>query len=374
VAKSPDAFRTISEVADWLDTPAHVLRFWESKFPQIKPVKRAGGRRYYRPEDMALLGGIKTLLHEDGLTIKGAQKLLREKGVRHVSALGPSPMEDDADGMLLEGQPPGSVFGPGEDRAREDRAASGEDGPQEAAPAAAPAADHSLPAFLRRSPGMAGASAPTAAAPGEADAATPEDAEDPLAPEAAGAGEAQAPAAPDSEDPPPADAAEATPGDPLRSATGGSLPGDTPAPDTDDPPPADVPEATAGHAAPLPQPAIPEAADLVAALAAEDPVTPTEPRVIHETHDPGSAWQPELPFGSLRPLPVTRPAPRGAGARTRSARAEPGGSEPVGLPLDSGTRPGLLSLLAHAEVLAADPARLDAALARLEALRNRPGP
>lgn len=87
MAKSPDAFRTISEVAEWLDTQAHVLRFWESKFTQVKPVKRAGGRRYYRPQDMLLLGGIKTLLHDDGMTIKGAQKLLREKGVKYVSGL-----------------------------------------------------------------------------------------------------------------------------------------------------------------------------------------------------------------------------------------------------------------------------------------------
>jgi DNA-binding transcriptional MerR regulator len=87
--KSPDAFRTISEVAAWLDTPAHVLRFWESKFPQIKPVKRAGGRRYYRPSDMALIGGIKRLLHDDGMTIKGVQKILREQGVRHVATLSP---------------------------------------------------------------------------------------------------------------------------------------------------------------------------------------------------------------------------------------------------------------------------------------------
>ena len=94
MAKSPDAFRTISEVSDWLDTPAHVLRFWESKFTQVKPVKRAGGRRYYRPEDMALLGGIKTLLHEQGMTIKGVQKLLREQGARHVSALGPQPLDE----------------------------------------------------------------------------------------------------------------------------------------------------------------------------------------------------------------------------------------------------------------------------------------
>lgn len=92
-AKSRDAFRTISEVSDWLDTPAHVLRFWESKFSQIKPVKRAGGRRYYRPQDMALLGGIKTLLHDQGMTIKGAQKLLREKGVKYVANLGSAPAD-----------------------------------------------------------------------------------------------------------------------------------------------------------------------------------------------------------------------------------------------------------------------------------------
>ena len=94
MSKSKDAFRTISEVADWLETPAHVLRFWESKFTQVKPVKRAGGRRYYRPSDMQLLGGIKKLLHDDGLTIKGAQKLLREHGVKHVTELS-QPLEDD---------------------------------------------------------------------------------------------------------------------------------------------------------------------------------------------------------------------------------------------------------------------------------------
>jgi DNA-binding transcriptional MerR regulator len=85
--KSPDAFRTISEVAEWLDTPAHVFRFWESRFTQIKPIKRAGGRRYYRPTDMLLLGGIKKLLHDGGMTIKGVQKILREKGVKHVQSL-----------------------------------------------------------------------------------------------------------------------------------------------------------------------------------------------------------------------------------------------------------------------------------------------
>lgn len=96
MAKSPDAFRTISEVAEWLDRPAHVLRFWESKFTQVKPVKRAGGRRYYRPQDMLLLGGIKRLLHDDGMTIKGVQKMLRENGVQHVTAMS-QPLDTDID-------------------------------------------------------------------------------------------------------------------------------------------------------------------------------------------------------------------------------------------------------------------------------------
>jgi len=78
--KSPDAFRTISEVADELDLPQHVLRFWETRFSQIKPMKRGGGRRLYRPDHIALLRGIKALLYEDGMTIKGVQKLLRETG------------------------------------------------------------------------------------------------------------------------------------------------------------------------------------------------------------------------------------------------------------------------------------------------------
>lgn len=88
--KSPEAFRTISEVADTLDVPPHVLRFWESRFPQVKPVKRGGGRRYYRPEDVRLLRGIRGLLYDDGMTIKGVQKILRERGVRHVAGLGAS--------------------------------------------------------------------------------------------------------------------------------------------------------------------------------------------------------------------------------------------------------------------------------------------
>jgi DNA-binding transcriptional MerR regulator len=80
--KSPTAFRTISEVAGELDVPQHVLRFWESKFSQVKPLKRGGGRRYYRPEDVALLERIRSLLYNDGYTIKGVQKVLRDAGGR----------------------------------------------------------------------------------------------------------------------------------------------------------------------------------------------------------------------------------------------------------------------------------------------------
>ena len=86
--KSPDAFRTISEVAAELSVPQHVLRFWEGRFSQIKPVKRAGGRRYYRPDDVDLLRGIQTLLYVDGLTIRGVQKILKERGSRHVAQIG----------------------------------------------------------------------------------------------------------------------------------------------------------------------------------------------------------------------------------------------------------------------------------------------
>ena len=80
--KAPGAFRTISEVAGEIDVPQHVLRFWETKFNQVRPLKRAGGRRYYRPEDVALLGRIRGLLYEEGYTIKGVQKLLRSGGLK----------------------------------------------------------------------------------------------------------------------------------------------------------------------------------------------------------------------------------------------------------------------------------------------------
>jgi DNA-binding transcriptional MerR regulator len=90
--KSPDAFRTISEVADDLDLPQHVLRFWETRFSQIKPMKRGGGRRYYRPQDVELIKGIRHMLYDQGYTIKGVQKLLRENGNQFLVAIGSGDM------------------------------------------------------------------------------------------------------------------------------------------------------------------------------------------------------------------------------------------------------------------------------------------
>ena len=86
MAKGPEAFRTISEAADELGVPQHVLRFWETKFSFIRPMKRAGGRRFYRPQDLMVLKGVRALLHEDGYTIKGVQRLHKEHGVRRLLA------------------------------------------------------------------------------------------------------------------------------------------------------------------------------------------------------------------------------------------------------------------------------------------------
>ena len=98
--KSAQAFRTISEVADLMDVPAHVLRFWETRFSEISPVKRGGGRRYYRPEDVALLRGIQNLLHVQGMTIKGVQKVLKEQGAKHVMGVG-----KDVELAVVSGKP-----------------------------------------------------------------------------------------------------------------------------------------------------------------------------------------------------------------------------------------------------------------------------
>jgi DNA-binding transcriptional MerR regulator len=205
--KSPEAFRTISEVADWLDRPAHVLRFWESKFNQVKPVKRAGGRRYYRPEDMLLLGGIKKLLHDDGMTIKGAQKVLREQGVRYVSGLS-QPLDEDGASPVLEG-----VVTPAE------MAPAAVDAPADAVLSPAPAPD------LRDA-----AEVPSAADwPEAAEAVAPDAAEDAAeedVPAATVEAERPAPALPPAEAPansPAAPPATAAP-EQARPALGGDLP------------------------------------------------------------------------------------------------------------------------------------------------------
>ena len=88
IEKSPQAFRTISEASEILSLPSHVLRFWESKFKQIKPLKRAGGRRFYRPNDILFIFGIKKLLHVDGLTISGVKRLIKENGINHIIKIG----------------------------------------------------------------------------------------------------------------------------------------------------------------------------------------------------------------------------------------------------------------------------------------------
>jgi DNA-binding transcriptional MerR regulator len=98
--KSPDAFRTISEVADDLDLPQHVLRFWETRFREIKPLKRGGGRRYYRPDDVDLLRGIKHLLYDEGYTIRGLQRILKEQGNRFVVAVGKGEISADTASSL----------------------------------------------------------------------------------------------------------------------------------------------------------------------------------------------------------------------------------------------------------------------------------
>ena len=109
--KSPDAFRTISEVAEDLDLPQHVLRFWETRFAHIKPLKRGGGRRYYRPDDIDLLRGIRQFLYGEGYTIKGVQRILKEEGIRFVQSVGRGE------------QPTGVMRSEAQDRANDDNGA-----------------------------------------------------------------------------------------------------------------------------------------------------------------------------------------------------------------------------------------------------------
>jgi DNA-binding transcriptional MerR regulator len=147
--KAPDAFRTISEVADDLKVPQHVLRFWESRFSQIKPMKRAGGRRYYRPDDVDLLRGIHHLLYGEGYTIRGVQRILKDQGIKFVEAVWqpgaeqpPHGRHDDEGGAQHdeEAAPRGRLF----DRlqsltAREPRHDDEHEHEHDASPASAPA-------------------------------------------------------------------------------------------------------------------------------------------------------------------------------------------------------------------------------------------
>ena len=104
--KSPDAFRTISEAAEELNVPQHVLRFWETRFSQIKPMKRAGGRRYYRPLDVELLKGIRGLLYTEGYTIRGVQNILKEDGAAYVCGVGRGEILPRKRDGVMEGAPP----------------------------------------------------------------------------------------------------------------------------------------------------------------------------------------------------------------------------------------------------------------------------
>jgi DNA-binding transcriptional MerR regulator len=135
--KAPDAFRTISEVADDLDIPQHVLRFWETRFVQIKPMKRSGGRRYYRPDDVDLLRGIRRLLYGEGYTIRGVQRILKEHGIKSVQGLVDTssavPSFGAADDSAMRGPPDA-----GDDEAIVETADAADEAPAMARPAAMP--------------------------------------------------------------------------------------------------------------------------------------------------------------------------------------------------------------------------------------------
>ena len=289
MAKSADAFRTISEVAEWLDTPAHVLRFWESKFAQVKPVKRAGGRRYYRPQDMRLLGGIKKLLHDEGMTIKGVQRLLREKGVKHVAALSQHLAgEDAADAVDM-------------------------------APAAEPA---QVVDFHRETQPFGGTGDDrTDAAP------EPEPAERPAAPEAAAAGWQ-----PPGESPPPEPVPENdAPSVDDKPAPAPDEPEAAPDPGTQEPPAPAEPAPAARIPAFLNRPDAPTKGDESADLAQEPEPTPE----AQPEPEPESTTA-ETPRQGPPPKPESRPAPTPLAADVPDT--DPGDSDFA--------EPGLLTRLA----------------------------
>ncbi len=170
--KAPDAFRTISEVADDLDIPQHVLRFWETRFTQIKPMKRSGGRRYYRPDDVDLLRGIRRLLYGEGYTIRGVQRILKEHGIKSVQGLidgsSPAPSFPAADQAALRG-PPDDGDEPdidaGDEEEETNRRAAGSAAPRPGRGIAATTGRHAGPATaaagrsLQGRPGRRGAQA-----------------------------------------------------------------------------------------------------------------------------------------------------------------------------------------------------------------------
>jgi DNA-binding transcriptional MerR regulator len=158
--KAPDAFRTISEVADELDLPQHVLRFWETRFPQIKPMKRGGGRRYYRPDDVDLLRGIKHLLYGEGYTIRGVQRILKDHGSKFVQSVwqagAPQPKKSAAD--LDPDEAPSDVLLPvkGEGRTETDSAQTPQSTRRGASPDQTPAITRTVDSSSRpatRAPG-----------------------------------------------------------------------------------------------------------------------------------------------------------------------------------------------------------------------------
>ncbi len=316
--KSPEAFRTISEVADWLGVPTHVLRFWESRFAQVKPVKRAGGRRYYRPADMALLGGIRKLLHDDGMTIRGVQKLLREEGVKYVAALSP-PLDDSA----MRDVTPANVVSLEEARGGEGEAAG--TGQASEPPAPEPSAQ-----IFEASPSVEEMPAPSEAGAPGASAPSPE-------------AEAPARTAPPSEpagpEEPEAPAATA----PLAGEpTGSGLSADEPAGEPAEAPAAGSPEAgeaeaggeagihaaTAGDVeagADMAAPPAPPASDAPASdpPAAAETATPAQaPATGAAADDTPAPEAPALCEPSAPPPPQQDPAPEEAGARTAEIPAE----------------------------------------------------
>ena len=153
--KAPDAFRTISEVADDLDIPQHVLRFWETRFAQIKPMKRSGGRRYYRPDDVDLLRGIRRLLYGEGYTIRGVQRILKEHGIKSVQG-------------LIDGSSAAPSFGAANEAAMREPADDGDDaraidaGDEEDEIAEAPVAARRAPEFASPPPRADGPARPPA--------------------------------------------------------------------------------------------------------------------------------------------------------------------------------------------------------------------